>query len=175
MRLPLLSVAVTLALAACDIPQTTGTAPTSSTQTGANEQNLQTRVDKFEQDFRTGNYAAVIDVMPPRLAKKMADQGGLSIPALKKVVTNMTATMMEDVTIHSLSMDMAPIREAGGLPYALLPTKTDLSVFGQRAQNETNTLALWDAGAWYLVRVESEKHEQIVKSAYPELSKVRIR
>lgn len=177
MRFPiLLTTAVCLALAGCQTVPAPTAAPTQATQQNA-QTALQARVDSFNAAFLAGNYNVVTEVVPPRLVTLLAKRTAMSPTALKRLMLTSTQEVMSRATVHSSVMSVPDnaIKTAGGMNYALLPTKTDITVMGTRAKQSTTTVALQDNGKWYLVRVETASHEADLKTAYPELKSVKMR
>ena len=84
-----------------------------------------------------------------------------------------TRQMMEGADVEMYEMDVAALRFAetpNGRAYALIPTRTRISVSGTAVENTSATLALEDGGAWYLMRLDAPQQIGIVIRAYPGLA-----
>ena len=166
-----------LLLAACQPYAPSAATASQQAQTASTEQaSLQRRIDSFNAGFEAGDYFVVTDVLPPRLLGLMSKRAGMPPSALQKLLLSSTQDVMSSAKVHSSVMTIpeGAIKPAGKLHYALLPTKTDITILGQRRQQETTTVALKDSGKWYLIRVETAQHEADIKTAYPELRAVKI-
>lgn len=178
------ALALGLSLAACQTTtgqtmtgQSTATPTAEMPDAGAQEAALKARVDAFNRAFMKEDYDTVISTMPPRLLSLLAKRMGFSNANLRKLLVETTANVMSKATVHSFSMNVpaGSIKKSGAISYALLPTRTDLTVLGSRSKTDTTTVAIMDSGTWYLVRVDSAQNEADVKTAYPELKSVKLR
>lgn len=129
--------------------------------------------DTLLSDLDTGNYEGVFDVMPPAFLENLAQQSGMTADQLKEAGIQQMEQSMGQVEIEEASYDMAAA-ETGtsdtGRDYAMIPTTTVMKVGEQRMEATGGTLALEDGDQWYLVRLETPAHMQLVGQVYPDLA-----
>ena len=139
--------------------------------TGAERSALSVRIDTFAEAMRAKEIGEVISVTPPRIIAHIAKQAGVDPAELRKMVVKQTEEVMKDVTFEKMSMriDQAEYKTTpDGEPYALIPTSFVMDA-GDAGKFETNshTLALLDAGKWYLIRVNDAGQLAILRQVYP--------
>lgn len=140
--------------------------------TDAEKQALAERVQTFEQAFATNDFAAVVDVIPPKMLQFMAVGADLEPAKLREELVKLTAKSMQDVTVDNVSMNLGEIRyaqTASEAPYAMVPTDVTFTLAdGTTIRSESSTLAFRDAGIWYLVRVQEGAQLVVLTEVYPE-------
>lgn len=170
--------AAVLLLAQCDSPAAPApTGPDATLPAAASLASMQQAWASFEKDFAGGNYAKVVDVMPPRLLSVMARRAGQSPARLKADLGKTTAAVMSAATIHSYraTAPRSGVQSAGGLPFARFDTITDISVGSRRQTTRTRTVGVFDNGRWYFIRVADAGAESALREAYPQLNATSIR
>lgn len=125
----------------------------------------------FDAAMKANDFEGIGRTVPPRVLKHIAGQAGIGVEDLRKAMIRQMAAVMKDVTIASFGMDVAEARHqelADGSPYVLIPTQTviDAGAMGRTAVR-SDTLALMDEGAWYLLRVSDAAQVAILRQAYP--------
>ena len=139
---------------------------------------LADRVAAFDAAMRAQDYEAVTRTIPPKIMEHVAMQGGIEVEALRQnLVAQMSATLAK-VQVVSFGMDLgkAVHRELpGGEPYVLIPTEIvmDAGETG-RFKARSDTLALLDAGAWYLLRVNETQQVTVLRQVYPEFAGIEF-
>ena len=132
------------------------------------------QVDAAMED---GDMMAAMDVVPPALLDAMAEATGLSTEAMREAMEAALEQAMAEVEIVSSEMRLADAEEAEtseGRPYLLVPTETVMKVADQTLRNESDTLALEDGGAWYLVRIDDVSQIAMVQQVYPDFAGVEF-
>lgn len=62
-----------------------------------------------------------------------------------------------------------------GEPYALIPTEVVMDAGGaDKILAKSQTLALLDGGAWYLLRVNEDQQVTVMRQVYPEFAEVEF-
>lgn len=136
------------------------------------------RISNFERAFVSGNTTDVINVIPPRLIAAIAAEGGVSEKELRREMAKLTREVSAKIEIVSFDMalDQATFQTTpSGRPYGLIPTQTVVQApGGQKLQSDNNTLALEDAGTWYLIRIDEGRQFELMREAYPEFQGVKF-
>ena len=131
------------------------------------------RVAAFDATMRKGDLAAVLDFIPPRLLRALAERAQVSESQLKAKAAAGVAEVFKTIKLVSFSMD---VQEAivGSTPqqarkYMLIPTQTLMELpDGRRLQTKSSTLALNDDGRWYLVRTDNPAQVVVLQEIYPD-------
>ncbi len=154
----------------------TATFAMAADYTTAEKQALKDRVLSFEQAFATDDFATVVDVIPPKMLQFMAAGANLDAVKLREELIKLTEKSMQDVTVDHIKMDLEQIRyetTSSDAPYAMVPTDFTFTLAdGTTLRSETSTLALRDAGTWYLVRVQEAAQLVVLTEVYPEFKGV---
>jgi ketosteroid isomerase-like protein len=140
---------------------------------------LQARVEGFSAIIAKGDMAAVFDYMPPKVLQEFAKQTGASIDQIKAATTTQMEQVMKTVTFDSFTMDLKSSKAgklADGMIYTLIPTETRMSVESAgKVRATSETLALNDAGVWYLVRIDTPAQSDLVKKIYPGFADIEFK
>ena len=137
---------------------------------------LATTVARFDEATKAMDMTTIIGLLPPTMLNTMATEFGLEVDALSAAMVEQSAAAMEAVTLVSFGMDVAgaSFEEApDGMPYVLIPTETVMELGETRIRATSDTLALLEDGAWYLLRVDPAQLE-LLKKAYPNLADVTL-
>lgn len=165
------ALAAVLALGAC----ASGTPPSESYAqttllTADARQALEARVRSFDREINSGNMAATIDYLPPKIIAQMTAQTGASPEFMKAAAGAMLEGMTSSMRIsggHDLSKSL--VGAAGnGQPYAVIPGVVRIVVDGESMTDQGYTLAMTDGGMWYLVALNDQESVGRLRSAYPE-------
>lgn len=166
-----------LGLGAC----ATGTPPSQSYAettllTAESRQALEKRLGAFDREINRGNMSATIDYLPPKIIALMSEETGASPEFMKAAA----GAMMEGLTTgmkirggHDLSQALVGATE-NGQPYAVIPGAVRIDVRGESMTDQGYTLALTDAGTWYLVALNDQDFIAEVRRAYPEFRSVAL-
>ncbi len=139
---------------------------------------LAATVTDFNQAMAKLDFKRVVATIPPKVIAKIAAKADLPLAKVTEMTIAVMKTSMETVKLESFSMDMAKVEHkqlASGEPYALIPTVTVMGLEDkQRVEQKSLTLALLDAGQWYLVRVSETSQLLILRDVYPEFAGVEF-
>ncbi|WP_306116145.1 MULTISPECIES: hypothetical protein [unclassified Roseovarius] len=154
----------------------TATLAIAADYTEAEKQALKDRVSSFQQAFATGDFATIVDVIPPKMLHHMATRANTDASALRTQLIALTETSMKEVVVDDIKMDLDQIRyetTPTDAPYALVPTDFTFTLAdGTTLRSESMTLALRDAETWYLVRVQEGAQLLVLTEVYPEFKGV---
>lgn len=131
---------------------------------------LTAAVTDFQNAMSVLDFDRILAVTPPKITQHIAKGAGVSVEELRKMTLEMTKGAMAEVTIEEMAMDMTKATYAAtsdGTPYALVPTRTVIKVGDTRMQSVTASLALFDEGAWRLIRVDEQQQIDILRQVYP--------
>ncbi|HYC97810.1 hypothetical protein [Brevundimonas sp.] len=140
---------------------------------------IEARIDILDRALASGDFAASLDVTPPALRAALASRLGVTEAEMRTLLAEAMAPMMADVTFVSYKMDVpgAAIHTTptGGRPYLMIPTTTVMDVKDVgRIRVRTETLAIEEAGDWYLIRVQEAAQVTILREVYPEFADVQF-
>ena len=138
---------------------------------------IEARIDTLEHALDGGDLAATLDVTPPALRAALARRLGVTEAEMRRLMAEAMGPTMAEVTFVSYEMDVpgAAIRTTpvGGRTYLMIPTTTVMDVKDAgRVRVRTGTLALEEAGDWYLIRVQEEAQVTMLREVYPEFAEV---
>ncbi len=176
-RLAALALGAVLALGAC----ATGTPPSQSYAettllTPEARQSLEARVRAFDREINRGNMAATIDYLPPKMIAQISAETGATPEFMRAAAGAMVEGMTAGMKIsggHDITK--AVVGTTGtGAPYAVIPGMARISVGGETMDNPGYTLALTDAGKWYLVALNDQESITDIRKAYPEFNSVAL-
>lgn len=162
-----LLIAATLFMAACAAPYDL---PTND------RADIAARVTSFERAFVRGNTPEIINVIPPRMIRAIAAQGGISERALRSQMVKLTREVSSKIKVVSFGMalDRATFMTTpSGRPYGLIPTQTVVQTpNGIKLQSNNHTLTLEDGGKWYLIRIAEGRQVDLMRRVYPDFKGV---
>jgi hypothetical protein len=147
--------------------------------TARDREQVEARIDILEQALAGGDFAASLDVTPPALRAALARRFGITEAEMRAAMAEAMAPMMADLTFVSYDMDVpgAAVRTTpvGGRTYLMIPTTTVMDVKDAgRLRVRTETLAIEEAGDWYLIRVQEAAQVAILREVYPEVADVEF-
>lgn len=148
--------------------------PLTETETTA----LADKVAAFDAAMRAGDYAAIIEVIPPAMLEHIAKEAGVSAEELLAALRGQMDEIFASVELISFGMDVQAAEErelADGSPYVLLPTTTVMEAEGLgRMKANSKTLGLLDGNDWYLVRVSDVAMVGVLRQVYPQFTGVEF-
>lgn len=172
------SAAIALCFGVFACPPVTADAQEMEGFSGADRVQVEARMDQLDRSMASGDLAAAMEVIPPRMLRTIATRAGATEDELKAAVREMLSTRMQGLTFVSYDMDLAaaaPLRTPdGSRTYLLIPTSTVIEFSGTRVRSNTSTLALEDEGEWYLVRIDDQSQVAIVKELWPEFAPIQF-
>ncbi len=137
----------------------------------ADKAQIAARVAFLDAAIAGSDFSALTEVIPPRILDHIAGRFGATVEELKAAMVEQMAAAMETASIEESTMDLAQslyLETADGTPYALIPTRTVVAVKDQgKFEALSQTLAIQDDGAWYLVRVDEASQINILREVYP--------
>lgn len=145
--------------------------------TAAETTSLGETVTAFDAAMRDNNYERVVDTIPPRVMKHIADSGGTDVETLRPMVVQQMTALLSSVKLNSFGMDLPNAvhkQSAKGEPYSLIPTHIEVVTDTGTTIVKTHTLALLDEGRWYLLRVDDPGQLQILRQVYPDFAGVEF-
>ncbi len=147
--------------------------------TARDREQIEARIDILEQALAGGDFATSLDVTPPALRAALARRFGISEADLRTAMAEAMGPIMAEVTFVSYEMDVSGAAihttPTGGRTYLLIPTTTVMDVKDAgRLRVRSDTLALDEAGEWYLVRVQEPAQMSILRETYPEFADVEF-
>lgn len=139
---------------------------------------LAEKVAAFDAAMRAGDYAAIIEVIPPTMLDHISDKAGVPLDELLVGLEGQMQEIFASVEIVSFGMDVAAAEEhelADGSPYVLIPTTTVMAAEGLgQMQVDSHTLGLLDADEWYLLRVGDAAMVGVLGQVYPQFAGVEF-
>jgi hypothetical protein len=139
---------------------------------------LAAKVEAFDAAMRDGNYAEIIEVLPPAMLEHIAEQAKVPVDDLLAALKTQMDEIFATVELISFGMDIAAAEQhelADGSPYVLIPTNTVMEAEGLgRVKVDSKTLGLLDDSEWYLVRVSDAAMVGVLRQVYPEFAGVEF-
>lgn len=133
-------------------------------------------VDTFDKAMESGDVPILVKAIPPRVIARLAAHDKASEDEIRRVLGNLIGQTLDALPIHSFTMDLSEADHgqlADGTPFLLIPTETVMTAGGEgKTLMRTATLALLDAGEWYLVRGSDAQQVDVLREAYPEYEAV---
>jgi hypothetical protein len=154
-----------------------GAASIARDLSGGEVASLKSAVTRFDAAMRGSDYEVVVDTIPPRVLAHIAEQSGMDRGALRTLVIATMKQALATVKLVSFSMDTGKLDQkqlGDGTPYALIPTVTVMDAGTGKISVKSDTLALIDGGAWYLLRVSEAQQIAILRKVYPEFAGVEF-
>ncbi|HEV2501913.1 MAG TPA: hypothetical protein VGV39_02500 [Mesorhizobium sp.] len=146
--------------------------------TEAENKALVQAVTDFDAAMRGNDYATVVKTIPPRVLEHMAKTSGMTVDALRGIVIEQMQAALATVKIESFAMDVSKVEYKelpNGEPYALIPTEVVMDAGGaDKILAKSQTLALLDGGAWYLLRINEDQQVTVMRQVYPEFAEVEF-
>lgn len=127
-------------------------------------------VDGFVAAMDAQDHDVIAQTVPPRMIAHLADRAGVEVEAVRTALIAEMRELSGQAVIVEYRIDpdrMAVGRLDDGLPYALLPTETVVQVDGRKVRVSSQSLALQDAGEWFLVRVSDPQQVTLLHTVYP--------
>ena len=135
------------------------------------------RIDQFERTVSSGDFASVMEFVPPVMFQKAAQDAGMTESQLLQVMRQLVRTQASNVTVLDYELDLAAASPAltpdGLMTYLIIPTTTLMEIEdGRRARTRNHTLALKEEGEWYLIRVNDAAQVDRVRELWPSFAAV---
>jgi hypothetical protein len=141
--------------------------------TAADRAQIEARIDILEQTLAAGDFAASLDVIPPRLRAALARRFGVTETELRRSMAEAMAPITDQVTFVSYEMDVSGAAvhttPTGDRTYLMIPTTTVMDVKDTgRIRATSETLAIEEDGDWYLLRLQDQTQVPLLREVYPE-------
>jgi len=139
---------------------------------------LGSRIDGFVQALGAGDVGAMLEILPPRLLDRLAEEAGVSVEEMIAVMEAETEAVLSDMSVSDIETARdgldATDAEIGGadITWTLVPTSFDVDTGEMVVTFESSLLALREGEAWYLVRVAEPEQIGILRELYPPLEDV---
>ncbi|WP_243374699.1 hypothetical protein [Microvirga solisilvae] len=136
----------------------------------------QTLLD-FQKAITGRQMEQVLAVVPPRIMEHIAKQSSLDTATVRKGVIDKMSEAFANVSIRSFKMDMATAdfrQLPSGTPYVLIPTELTMEVNAKAVEAKSQTLAIIDDSAWYLLDLSAKPQVSIFTQVYPEFAGVEF-
>ena len=139
---------------------------------------LAVAVEDFNTAMTNQDWATVMAIVPPKILEKFATDAGITTDQLLEQMAELMKQSLAQVTIDSFGMDLEAAtygETADGTPYALIPTETVIGL-GEQGKMKANsqTLGMYEEGAWYLVRTEDAATLAALKAIYPSYADLEV-
>ena len=146
---------------------------TSEERTG-----LDRAVSQFSVAFQAGDFAAILEALPPRVMDRFLRQSGISKEEFVKHVSDLMRKALTEVKMISYAMDVGKAQaetRPDGTSYVLIPTQTVMQVpSGDKVSIKSHTLAIFEGGTWYLMRISDPPQVAVLVDVYPEFKSVTL-
>ncbi len=135
-------------------------------------------LEDYEAAMNSRNFRFIVGAMPPALNARFVELSGMDeaqvVETLAGQMDAIIPSLGEIKVTFSFDLDRAEFGESPtGRPYALVPTVT-AGPSTILPGIEATSLAFSDHGEWYVVRIESAMHRQLLDDTYPDLAGIVI-
>jgi hypothetical protein len=148
--------------------------PLSEAETAA----LSGTVAEFNAAIGSGDYEAIIEVIPPPMLDHIAKQAGVPVDQLLVGLKGQMQEIFATVELVSFGIDVDSAEERelpDGSPFVLIPTTTVMEAEGLgRMKVDSYTLGLLDGEDWYLLRVSDLAMVGVLRQVYPAFAGVEF-
>lgn len=142
---------------------------------------LKTALKAYDGALVTGNSAALVAAIPPRIVAMIAGQSGMELAALQQALAEQSSAVMAGSVFSELTVDLPAAQAAEGrlsdgtqVLWALVPARFVLERDGKRVLYTQTILALHETDTWYLMRMEDPQQRDLVAAVYPFLAGIEI-
>jgi hypothetical protein len=137
---------------------------------------LEKTVKQFSDDMSAFNMEGVLKTMPPKLWEFIKTNNKVDDAQLMAAVSTAMKQAFAKVELVGFKLDAkAATTEtlADGTQYMLLPTETRMRLQpGEVIVVKSQTLALFEEGKWYFVRIDDAQQKKILTAVYPSFQSV---
>lgn len=144
------------------------------------ESKLDARVSEFENAFLNNDMSKIVDFIPPKVLKRILSENNTTTAQLKISMDEMWKATLENVAIEKVKLDRSQnnieVLE-NGRPYKVILTTLIMSLKDEPSTlitAKSETLAFFDAGEWYIVRLDEPAQIKMFKDEYPDLAKLNL-
>ena len=138
---------------------------------------IKAKFDKFAKDIMTGNYATVVNEIPEKYLKYVAEKNSTSVDELKKLMTEILTIVQTELKIENVTYDVdaAKIgRTSAGRNYAIISSVTTVAVNNQKVDRKQDSLVFEDENKWYIMNLD-ENTLKYAKNVYPDFEEIKIK
>ncbi len=153
-------------------------APAAAREFTAEEKaGLAEAVAAFDTAMVDGDFATIVETIPPKVFENIASGAGIEVDALRDLVIEQMEESLKVVTIDEFGMDLDAaqyLETADGTPYALIPSVTVVNTNSDAGSIKvsSSTFAFIDEDVWYLMSVDQAQQIGILKAVYPSFADV---
>jgi hypothetical protein len=142
---------------------------------------LDKALTRYLQAISGRDAEAMIRAIPPRVLNVVAGTAGIESGALVRTLTEQTADLIKDARFRDVTADQsaldandAQLSDGSPVTWVVVPTSFVVRQNGASTRNDIAVLALFEAGAWYFLRIDGPQQKQIAALAYPFLAEAPI-
>ncbi|EKE43203.1 hypothetical protein OCGS_2794 [Oceaniovalibus guishaninsula JLT2003] len=155
----------------------------ASAQDAADQAALDTMLARMTQALEAGDMAVTMEVLPPTMLDRMAEQSGLDRDRLLEVTRAQIEAAGDTVTFSEVDFGGDGIdwkTTEAGADYALVPSESVIEVRDpasdatMRMRQTATFIAIPDAGQWYMVDISSPEQQAIFADAYPDYAGITV-
>ncbi len=136
---------------------------------------IDAKLAPLAKEMKAGNLGATIDTMPPAFFDIMAKEMGTNAEALKKMLTEQSGKMLENVSLEAYEYDLSKAQaetSEKGRDYAFIPVKTTMTVMGNKMSQDGYMLGVEDGDEWYFINWMPQ-YAPVVEKLYPDLKDLK--
>lgn len=128
---------------------------------------------RFIQALKDQDFDIIVSVIPPKLVAEIAGTAGVSAEELLKALPKVLEQSMKQVAFTSAEITTENLDAtrvvAGGEEYfwGFAPSTFEMKISGRNFKATGHTLALLDAGEWYLIRTSETDKVTLMRKIYP--------
>ena len=133
------------------------------------------KVDEISKDVLAGNFSSSMESAPEKLWDWEAKHLSTTPQKAKEMTLQLLKEVSQKEKFEKSEYNMQNVKTGqttAGRNYAVIPTKSIISVQGQKMELDQKTLAFEDKNKWYLVNID-DKTKIILKELYSDLADVK--
>ncbi len=147
---------------------------------GAEQASLDETRTRFVEALRDKKFDVIVDTIPPKVIEQIAATAGATAEQLlaelpKLIEQTMTTVTFGKAEIVTEGLDASKaVLEGVEYAWGFAPSTFEMTINGQKWRSTGHTLALLEAGKWYLVRTSEAQKVAILRKIYPFFASVEF-
>lgn len=140
------------------------------------ENQISKQMQKLENNLQTGKAADFVWQLPPKVRENLAKEAKVTPQELAKQMRIAMQPIASQIVFSDFHYGLSHHVEGqtASHQYVIFPIEYDMATKNKSAHVKETVLALYENNQWYIMRLQSPKSLQILKSAYPDLANVQL-
>lgn len=150
--------------------------PSTARPLTSSEQKMVAKSLAAMENVKSSQYAVtLVNLVPPRIIKKLAAQRGQTVKKYKSEVVQVTKAVLADEEGLVLKIDRSDMKVRGKRsPYLALESVATFRLKGKKHQTDNLIIGILENGRWYFVSASKPLLRQLYP-LYPDLRKIKYK